>query len=362
LVSDPDVLLVGPYPPPFGGVSAHVARLAHAIAKHGMSVAVVNHFRTRETNDLIVADLARNPWRYWSVLRRLEPRVLHYHHARWSTLVAAALAVRRSSGTSVVTIHGRELEPFLESRLPGIARLTRWALTSFDVLIAVSAEIERSLRPLGRTVNVIPAFIPADDDRPLSPQANDFLDGGTNLLVSAYRLTVNRRGRLIYGLETAIQSFIALAPARPQLRLAIFLASAPRSRRERDRLSRLIEAVADDEVRWRIGVFHGEPLTPALCRATLYLRPTLTDGDAVSIREALAAGVTVLASDVVARPPGVQSLPLEVPRWVTAIERRLDGGESAPIAAATGDPSDELIAIYRGLCRRSPREVAVPVP
>ena len=318
-MSDPDVLLVGPYPPPFGGISAHVARLAHAVSADGMSVAVVNHFRTREANELIVADLARNPLRYWTVLRRLEPRVLHYHHARWSTLVAAALAVRRSTGTSVVTIHGRELEPFLESRLPGIAPLTRWALTSFDVLIAVSAEIERSLRPLGRTVSVIPAFIPADDDARLSPQANDFLNGGTNLLVAAYRLAVDQRGRLI-------------------------------------------EAVDDDEVRRRIRVFHGEPLPPALRRATLYLRPTLTDGDAVSIREAIAAGVPVLASDVVARPPGVQCLPLEVPRWVTAIERRLDEGESAPVAAATGDPSDELIAIYRGLCRRSSREVAVPVP
>ena len=361
-MSDPDVLLVGPYPPPFGGISAHVARLAHAVSADGMSVAVVNHFRTREVNELIVADLARNPLRYWTVLRRLEPRVLHYHHARWSTLVAAALAVRRSTGTSVVTIHGRELEPFLESRLPGIAPLTRWALTSFDVLIAVSAEIERSLRPLGRTVSVIPAFIPADDDARLSPQANDFLNGGTNLLVAAYRLAVDQRGRLIYGLDTAIQSFTALAAARPRLRLAIFVASAPRSRAERDRLSRLIEAVDDDEVRRRIRVFHGEPLPPALRRATLYLRPTLTDGDAVSIREAIAAGVPVLASDVVARPPGVQCLPLEVPRWVTAIERRLDEGESAPVAAATGDPSDELIAIYRGLCRRSSREVAVPVP
>lgn len=43
---------------------------------------------------------------------------------------------------------------------------------------------------------------------------------------------------------------------------------------------------------------------PVLAEATVFIRPTATDGDANSIREALSLGVPVIASDVVSRPKG----------------------------------------------------------
>jgi hypothetical protein len=45
---------------------------------------------------------------------------------------------------------------------------------------------------------------------------------------------------------------------------------------------------------------------PILQHATAYLRPTATDGNSVAVLEALAAGVPVIASDVVPRPRGVK--------------------------------------------------------
>ena len=352
---DLDVLLVGPYPPPFGGISSHVARVADAIQRHGMTVRVLNHFCTRTDDSLIVGDLRRNPLRYWRALRGAEARVVHYHHARWSTLVATALALRGSSCSTVATVHGRELEPCLRSRIPGVARSTRQALQAFDVLIAVSVEVEQALQTIvEEPISVIPAYIPLDDDQvALSPRTEAFLRDGVNLVVAAYRLNVDGSGRTIYGLETAIQSFESVARSRPELRLAIFLAQAPTSRRESDRLRALIEHVHDESIRSRIGVFCGEPLDPALRMSALYLRPTLTDGDAVSIREAIAAGVPVLASDVVVRPPGVMTLPLERSVWTTAIEDALAHSERAPFTSTAADPLTELMGIYdrlRGGC------------
>jgi glycosyltransferase involved in cell wall biosynthesis len=48
----------------------------------------------------------------------------------------------------------------------------------------------------------------------------------------------------------------------------------------------------------------------ALClclmsKSDLFVRPTYQDGDAISVREAVAAGVPVVASNVGTRPPGV---------------------------------------------------------
>src|ERR1700757_2144157 len=130
-MAEPDILLVGPYPPPFGGISAHVERLAQAARARGLGVQVFNHSNPRRRDDLIVASLRRNPWRYWHKLRKAEARVVHYHHSRWSTLVATALAVRGSAASTVATVHGRELDPCLHSRIPGVATLTRRALSTF---------------------------------------------------------------------------------------------------------------------------------------------------------------------------------------------------------------------------------------
>lgn len=362
-MTDLDVLLVGPYPPPHGGVSAHVEGLARALRARGVRVRVINHFSGQSCDPLLAGELRRNPLRYWRALRIVDARVVHYHHSRWSTLMATAFALRNRAGSTVATVHGRSLEPYLRSPVPGIAQLTRLALRGFDVLIAVSVEIERSLRDVGPPVDVIPAYIPGvGHQAALSPETEAFLRDGTNLLVSAYRLTVDGHGRTIYGLETAIQSFAQVAADRPELRLAIFLARPPRSRRESDRLQGLLETVDDEDVRRRIRVFSGEPLTPALAFAAVYLRPTLTDGDAVSVREAIAATVPVLASDVVVRPPGVRTLPAEVSDWSEAIVQLLTQGERVSPRVATGDPVDELMSIYGRLGVTLRARATEPVP
>mgnify|MGYP001154533439 CR=1 FL=1 len=48
------------------------------------------------------------------------------------------------------------------------------------------------------------------------------------------------------------------------------------------------------------------PLCPILQRSDLFVRPTNTDGDALSVREALYLRVPALASDVVPRPRGTR--------------------------------------------------------
>jgi glycogen(starch) synthase len=41
-----------------------------------------------------------------------------------------------------------------------------------------------------------------------------------------------------------------------------------------------------------------------IARSDIFIRPTLSDGDAISVREAIALGTPVVASDVVSRPKG----------------------------------------------------------
>ena len=193
-----------------------------------------------------------------------------------------------------------------------MARTACWALRQFDEIIAVSAPIARELRlhlP-EQTISVVPAFLPVTGTiaAGLDEELDCFLSKpGTTLLASASRVTFTQDGRDLYGLDAATNAFVTLAKDRPDLRLAIFHALPPASRRARNHLTRLTAVLSaaglQDRVRWAYGL----DLPAAFCHNVVLVRPTLSDGDSVSVREALAAGVPVVASDVTSRPPGTRT-------------------------------------------------------
>jgi glycosyltransferase involved in cell wall biosynthesis len=350
-----DVLLVGPYPPPFGGVSAHIERLAAGIADAGLTVAVLNHFKSINEVPVVIGDLNRNPWRYWRALQSPKARIVHYHHARWSTLMATSLALRsRQRPAAAITVHGHGLTPFIDGTRRSATRLTQTALKSFDRLIAVSPEIAEGLvlvRPAS-DVAVIPAYLPPGIDESAAALLADdqrFMDRGwPTLLVSAYRLTTDRAGQMIYGLDFAIDLFAALAEHHPRMQLAIFLAMAPQNAAERQRFEKLNEHVAEAGIRDRVRICIDQPLVPAFASGPIFLRPTTTDGDAVAVREALSAGCPVVASDVVARPAGTRSRPLERGRWLETLEQ-LVGQQGEPGEIAHVDNLQPILEIYESL-------------
>jgi hypothetical protein len=144
---------------------------------------------------------------------------------------------------------------------------------------------------------------------------------GQVLVVSAYRVVLLGADTDLYGLDWAVDVFRRLARTQPGLRLAIFLARSPDTRAARQYLRRLAHKLDDAGLSARYRVYSGLDLAPAFSHDVIYLRPSRTDGDAVSIREALARNVPVLASDAVQRPIGTQILPLrDLATWCAAVD------------------------------------------
>jgi glycosyltransferase involved in cell wall biosynthesis len=348
-----DVVLVGPYPPPFGGISSHVRELAAALERRGHDVAVINHFG-HAARPPVVAALHRNPIRYYRELSSVDATVLHYHHARVSTTVATALATRRLKSTRLVmTVHGHELDAPL-TRWPGVRWLTRWAVGRFDHLVAVSdavaAELRRHVDPA--RVTVLPAHLAAPQDSQSSAHADALQLGARSIAVSAYRIDLNRDGQDLYGLDIAIDVFERVAERRPDLEFAIFLAQSPRRRSQKRYLDRLLERTEIAGFRDRLHVLVGADLRQAMPQIAVYLRPTRSDGDAVSIREAKAAGTPVVASDAVLRPDGVVTVgSTDIDAWTAEIDtvlhrpREIAGGGA--LERWEEDPAvDVLLAVY----------------
>ena len=58
--SELDILILGPVPPPFGGISVHLSRLVPLLQAQGLNVAVLNHFGSAEL-PFVLGVLNRNP-------------------------------------------------------------------------------------------------------------------------------------------------------------------------------------------------------------------------------------------------------------------------------------------------------------
>jgi glycosyltransferase involved in cell wall biosynthesis len=248
------------------------------------------------------------------------------------------------------------------SRWGFVAAAARWALRQFTTVIAVSEEVKAGLSPHlpESTVPIIPDYLSADPDDRLDPAASEFFRAsGKTIVVAAFRVDPQAGGGDLYGLDTAVEAFILLAADEPGVRLALFIAVPPRGRSARY-LARLAERVAATELNARFLVRFRSPLLPALVEpSAIFVRPTRSDGDSVSIREALSAGIPVIASDVVNRPAGVTLFPtgdaLALARAAAAaIPGRSPRGVDLAQAAPSDDRSlDELVAVYESVLARS---------
>lgn len=300
-----DILILAPVPPPFGGVGVHVNRLVPLLQSAGLRVGVLNHFSSMEAS-FVVGVLKRNPLNYFRMPKKVPARVVHYHHSHWGTLMAVAIGKGRRTSKYIITLHSGGLRKQLSSKVPLLKPLTQWALNRFDVIIVVNQEIRAIIENHveARRIEVVPAFLRAVHDEPQYDAATDaFLASGRTMLVPAYRLRI-RDGYDSYGLDTAVEAFMTLAEERPELRLAFFIAQRPSGRKAIQYISNLENRLEQAGLTDRVLSVFERPLISAFRHDVIVLRPTRTDGDALSVREALEVGVPVIASDAVERPAG----------------------------------------------------------
>jgi glycosyltransferase involved in cell wall biosynthesis len=360
---DFDILILGPLPPPLGGISVHVSRLAALLAAAGFRVGVLNHFSASDGPHAVGA-LKRNPLNYYRLPKKFPARIVHYHHSKWLHLVACAAGRPSADAKYFVTLHAGDIRnhfPQLISRAPLVSRITRWALGRFDVIISVDSKIAEILSEHcdGQQIEVVPAFLPwgADEHTTYDPFLEKFLNNGRGLVVAAYGVQFLSNGQEIYGLDTVIDAFIALADESADLWLAVFVARRPTQPRARRHLAGLEQRLRLAGVSERVRIVYGLPLVPALRPNVIFVRPTRAEGDAVSVREAQSAGIPVIASDVIGRPSGVRTFSAgSAQRLCDAIRPLLDqsagaseaGSPSADHAYDTAEPfSEKLIRLYR---------------
>jgi glycosyltransferase involved in cell wall biosynthesis len=299
------IALIGTYPPPYGGISIHIKRLKNKLEKNGFKC-IVYSFSMETYVDANVKTI-NNPIKWIvSYLITNDDDIIHLHAPDWRLRFILSLMAIFNKRV-IISIHGDSLNDALKSNY--IKKLlVKFSIRYSSTVIAVNTKIRDLCLEIGVKPNrlyLISPFIPPkldDNDLKLIPnEVNKFIkDHDPIISVNAFKL-VFYKGEDLYGLDMCVDLCNHLKSTYKKIG---FIVSIPEIGNY-EYFNELIEKIDKKDLRNNF-FFKTDKLSfyPIIYKSDIFLRPTNTDGDAVSIREALYFNVPTVTSDVVPRPEG----------------------------------------------------------
>ena len=232
---------------------------------------------------------------------------LHLFHITrlWRAIVLAPVFAVLP-GSPVLVLHSGSSLRQVEMQRPWQARLLRRSLTAYVRIWAVNDEIGSVLPSRVATrVRVMSPFVPtgptahASGGAASGGAASD--DPGVPVPETHLVSVATNAGLKHYNADLAVDSIRLVRAEWPDARLCIlgYGADGPHMAALRARVA------AEPWVEVSFDLTPGQ-VTQVLARSEVFLRPTDWDGDSLIVREALAVGARVVASDVCPRPAGVE--------------------------------------------------------
>lgn len=309
------IVLVGPLPPPAGGMATQTEQLARLLRSEGADVAVV---------------AANAPYRpRWiggvrgvRALFRLVPYVARLRHtlrgadlchvmanSGWSWHLCAAPAIRLAHSRRVPTVvnyRGGEAATFLARRGESVARTLKKA----GALVVPSRFLHEIFGRCGIPSEIVPNIVDLDRFRP-RPSPADPAD---------VRLVVTRNLEPMYDVPTALRAFALVRAAMPTARL-IVAGTGP----ELPALVALSEKLGISAAVEFCGRLERDEIAALYRSAAVALNPSRVDNMPNSVLEAMACGVPVVSTNV-------GGVPFVLRDGVTGL--LVDAGDPAAMARA----------------------------
>lgn len=298
------VLLVGPYPPPFGGISATVHDLRQfLLTQTSVDVRVLNIGEGRaipSENYLSVTGpvaFIRTVLRFARQGYLIHLETNGHNQKSWLSALVCVLAGLFNGQKTIIAFGSGMLPGYLKqcnlaNRL--IARATvKWA----GCLICRNDEMVTALKISGGVpdkIKIVPGFVGVSGQapQPVPQEITQFIRRHDPVLGAAVTPSPE------YGIPLALQALAAIRQDYSRAGL-ILLGVGPE-----------VAATLPDLMQVREHVLLAGVVPPDVARTVMsmlnvFLRPTYFDGDSVSVREALALGIPVLASATGMRPASV---------------------------------------------------------
>ena len=315
--------LIGPLPPPAGGMANQTRQLAELLGREGANVTVVQTnapYRPRFVASLRgVRGLFRLvPYvvRLWRVTAQVQ--VVHVMaNSGWSWYLCAAPAIwiaHRRGVPVVVNYRGGEAQAFLARAGRSVRRTLRRA----GALIVPSGFLKEVFAGHGLPAAIVPNIIDLERFHP----APDNERPGTRHLIVARNLEP------IYDVPTALRALALIRKSLPDVRLTV-AGSGP----ELAALEAFCRELRVEESVQFCGTLDRDGMAALYRSAAVVLNPSLVDNMPNSVLEAMASGVPVISTNV-------GGVPFIVRQDVTGL--MVPAGDPQAMAAAVlrvlGDP------------------------
>lgn len=292
------ILLIGPMPPPKGGVSIHIQRMSGILRDDfcfdfvdESSQVKGDYFNLRSYNMI----------NYFRKVRNCN--LMYIHSGKRLLVIFHLLAGKLFRKRMILTVHGY---PYANRKV--LNRIDSFFYSiAHRIIIVNSFILDRIRLPLNRCI-VRNAFLPpAIENEPFLPYfvqnwiTEQKKSNRKIISANAYQLKYFDSQDL-YGLDMCIEAAIRLKKKNIP---ASFIYNVSSLEKNRDLYEKYQEQISKEGLYGSFLLINEEMSFARLVTySDIVLRPTNTDGDALTIREALYFGKAVIASDVIPRPQG----------------------------------------------------------
>ena len=362
----PRVVMLGPLPPPPGGMATVMANLADSrLANDCQLVLIDTAKRTTEGRNVwaAISYQLKLLWRVVSAIWRTHAQIVHIHTCSGFTFwrdVLHMMAARIMGCRVVWHIHGGFFDRFVAAMPSAGACLYRSVLQKSDAVIVLSSHWRHCLNATARNVHwkVVAngTSIPTDSCRPSCHTTFLFIGN----------ITVDK------GVAELIQAFARLRSRNIPCKL-LLVGNGPASD-ECESLIRSLKCADDIEMP---GVLEGLQKRQAFEAAGCFVLPSKAEGLPMAMLEAMACGLPVIATSVggipeavtdgqegyLVPPQDVDTLADRMSRLATDAGLREQMGRKARKRVVTefslGEACDRILDVYQSILRsdldQSPR-------
>jgi glycosyltransferase involved in cell wall biosynthesis len=296
------VLFVGPYPPPHGGISVHVWGAHTRLKRAGLQSNVLNIDPRAPESDAYIKisgaidlsrELVRHVWNDWV----LKVHTNGHNAKSWGIALVCGVASQFGSGASL-TLHSGMAPAYIHTAPAWLRHMIRLTCVFYERVVCVNREIADSVAHLGLSqdrIEISPAFLPiVAPDVAAPPEIDAWLRRRSPLITSTMFY------RPEYGFDVLVEALARLKREFPQVGCLVM-----GSGEGRDAAAALAAKRGLKEVMFLAGDLDHELCLALMARSDVFVRPTLRDGDSISVREAAALNIPIVASNVGTRPEGV---------------------------------------------------------
>jgi glycosyltransferase involved in cell wall biosynthesis len=290
------ILFIGPMPPPMGGVSIHILRLSRLLLNY-FSIDYIDESKSIKPEFFNLRSM-----KFLQYFKKIKKADLIYVHSGSRLLLMFHLISGKILRKKIIlTLHGY---PITKRNLA--VRFDEYFYSLSDSIIVVNEYILKRISLPSAKCIVKHAFIPPlmneESDLPLFLKdwiANKKKSGKIIICANAYQLRIYN-GHDLYGLDMCIAAASDLIGKGLPLSFIFNVSSLEKNR---DLYENYLADIVAKNLKENFLLINEElSFVKLLTDSDIVLRPTNSDGDALTIREAIHFGKPVISSDVIPRP------------------------------------------------------------